>query len=104
VVDVTSCLLPVTPDSTTIRFEPGPIAHALPQSILDLDCTIVVLLKDSKRSVEYEFQKFISKDYRTDGVIVHFGGSRLVLAELSIFIGLKFILEDLSSITDQVMG
>jgi hypothetical protein len=82
--------------------EPGKILERLPKCFLELDKTIFVRLSDGRSSVEYKMSTFLERSYPLRGKYVKFGSKMLELEKISIFIGLKYIVEDVSLLQDPV--
>jgi hypothetical protein len=61
---------------------------------------VVIFLSDGISTAEFEFENFLSKDYKFDGEHVRFGGIRMKLHQLCIHVGYKIIFNDLASITE----
>jgi len=83
-----------------VSLEPGKIFELLPSEFANVQWPLCVLVSDGTNSVEYSMSTFLSKSYRVVGKHVKFGSKRLKLSNLSISVGFKFLIEDLSPMTE----
>jgi hypothetical protein len=98
--NVSSCLVYEHGSDGPRLLEPGYVLRALPKTWLDQETTLVVVLTDGKEKLEFELNSFLSKAYNVDGAYVRFGAKRLKLNGLSIHVGVKILLEDLSGLNN----
>lgn len=80
--------------------EPARIIERIPQEFLSSDKKVYVKLSDGQDTVEFELNVFLSRSYPIRGRLVKFGSKSLILEKLSVFIGFKFIIQDLSSLEE----
>jgi hypothetical protein len=100
IVDVNATLVCDTLNDGNLSLEPGKLLEVLPREMTHGEWPLYVLVSDGTDSVEYDMSTFLSRSYRVVGKKVRFGSKKLVLSKLSISIGFKILLEDLSPITD----
>jgi hypothetical protein len=103
VVNTTSCFLPDGGEAGKFTFEPGYVLNNLPQELFKTGYTPIVTISDGSETLEYNLEAFLSKDYRTDGKTIRFGGKRVAISSLSITIGFKVIFENIEGLIDKNM-
>jgi len=97
-VNTSSCFSPGDGDSSKFTFEPGYVLENLPKQLFNTAYTPIVLITDGVETLEYTLETFLSKDYRTDGKTIRFGGKRIAISDLSITIGFKVIFENIEEL------
>jgi hypothetical protein len=103
VLDINDSLVCDSLNDGNLSLEPGKFLEMLPKEILDLECPLVVRVSDGVESVEYTLSTFLSRSYRVVGKNVRFGSKKLKIANLSVSVGVKILLEDLTSMTEPVL-
>lgn len=93
-------MLPESEIQESVSLEPGKIFQAIPKELLDLDYVLVVLVTDGKERLEYTMQTFLRRPYKITGNTIRFGSKKLKLEQLSVTIGIKYLIESVSEITD----
>jgi hypothetical protein len=83
-----------------LSLEPGKLFEAIPREVLDMDCPLVVTVSDGESTLEFTMSTFLSRSYRVVGKTIRFGSKRLKISQLSISFSVKFLLEDLSEMTE----
>jgi hypothetical protein len=98
VLHLAHCIL--TDDSPTDagELEPGKILEAIPKEWTRDTTELIVTLTDGHSMLEYDFDKFLARSYPIAGDTVAFGLKKLNITKLSIVVGIKIKLQDLSEL------
>jgi hypothetical protein len=100
IIPISECLIEEELHGGTYSLEPARILDRLPPVMLDLDIPLVVRIKDNSSEIEMNLQAFLTRSYRVRNGKVRIGVMRFQLSELVISCGLKFLIQDVSSITE----
>jgi hypothetical protein len=101
VLDVSGCIQVSDYNPSVSFFEPAVAMQSLPKALLDMGNTLTVLIRDEETSIEYRFDTFISRSYGMIGDRVKFGSKSIQVDKMAIYVGVKFIPDDLSGMTDK---
>jgi hypothetical protein len=100
VLDIKGCTVCDDCDPPTYYLEPGSILSIVPKELITQQYKLIVLVRDGDLTLEYEFEKFLAKAYRIQDNKVRIGSNVFNFTSLSIYIGIKIILEDLNTMRD----
>jgi hypothetical protein len=85
---------------SSVSLEPGKVLEGSPKDLLYGKQRVVVLIADHLVSMEMELSVFLSKSYPIHRGIVLIGSKRLNINKLTISVGVKYVIEDLSGMID----
>jgi len=96
IVPKSECVVSELRLNSSESIEPSKILARVPKSILESEMELVAIVSDGRKRIEYTLPQFLSTSYPIRGEHVKFGSVFLVLSQLSIVIGVKLLVEDLS--------
>jgi len=100
ILDINSALVVDSLHEGNLFLEPGKLIELLPAELTNISTPLCVLVSDGVESVEYTLTTFISRSYRVIGKKIRFGSKKLMIDRLSVSVGVKFLIEDLTGITE----
>lgn len=98
--DLHSCAVVGDHGPNSLSLEPGKILEGAPKDLLYGKHRVVVLIADSLVRLEMELSVFLSKAYPIHRGKVHIGSKKLEVTKLTISVGVKYVIEDLSGMIE----
>jgi len=98
--DLHSCAVFGDNGPSSVSLEPGKVLEGAPKDLLYGKHRVVVLVADRLVSLEMELSVFLSKAYPIHRGKVHIGSKKLEINSLSVSIGVKYVIEDLSGMIE----
>jgi hypothetical protein len=99
-VNINDCLIRDDPVGKVVAFDPGAVLKSLPSNITDQQHRIYVLLIHQHTMIEMKLDVFMSTDHKIRGDKLCIGSQKIPLEQMSLHVGFKIELEDLSDLMD----
>jgi len=100
VIDWRCCTITDHLSPNTVDLEPAKILERVPKHWTRDTRDMVVSLTDGRNIIELTFEMFLARSYPIIDGRLKIGQTLLLLEGLTISVGVKFVLEDLSQISD----
>jgi hypothetical protein len=103
VLDISNCIIERDLHGGNWYLEPTRVVDRIPTALLDGDLPLVIIIKNKEKEIEMTMPGFLSKPYPVNKGVVRLANMRFELADLTITVGIRFQLEDLSGLIDTEM-
>jgi len=100
ILNLPDCVVPGDSGPSSQSLEPGKVIENVPKDLVYGKERVVVLISDNLVTVELELSVFLYKAYPIHQGKLCIGSRKIQMNNLSIFIGLKYNIEDLSGMID----
>jgi hypothetical protein len=97
---VRDCIVYMSSDMDEKYLEPARVLNALPIDPTTQYPAMIVRITDGVKSVEFEASVFLSKTYVIKNDSIKFGSVAIKLKSLSINVGWKILVEDVTCMTE----